>query len=157
MALVFHNAALEAVCVDGEYRVERVRSIAASLHEHGALTFAPLSTGLYPASSATDLGASGYGRVWVRDNVYVALALLESGRPQAAAAVARALMAFYRKHQHRLLAPSSAAIRAGSRIGLMSDSTANRSRRSAEKSGPTHKTTHWVIASGSALALRDGK
>ena len=107
MALVFHNAALEALCVDGDYRVDRVQSIAAALQEHGALAFAPLSTGLYPASSAADLGASGYGRVWVRDNVYVALALLESGRPQAAAAVAMALMAFYRKHQHRLLASPS--------------------------------------------------
>jgi hypothetical protein len=107
MSLVFHNAALEALCVDGDYRVDRVQSIAAALHEHGSLAFTPLSTGLYPASSAADLGASGYGRVWVRDNVYVALALLESGRPQAAAAVATALMAFYRKHQQRLLASPS--------------------------------------------------
>ena len=83
MALVFHNAALEALCVGGDYRVDQVPSIAAVLQEHGALSFAPLGTGLYPASSAADLGASGYGRVWVRDNVYVALALMESGRPQA--------------------------------------------------------------------------
>ena len=104
MLPVFHNAALGALCVDGEYRADRVRSLIAALQEHGALLFAPLRTGLYPASGAAELGVSGYGRVWVRDNVYVALALLESGRAAAAAAVAKALMTFYRRHQHRLLA-----------------------------------------------------
>jgi phosphorylase kinase alpha/beta subunit len=102
MALVFHNAALQALCVEGGYRVEQVQSIAVALQEHGVLDVTPLATGLYPASGAPDLGVSGYGRVWVRDNVYVALALLESGRPTAAAAAATALMAFYRKHRHRL-------------------------------------------------------
>ncbi len=109
MALVFHNAALAALRVDGTDRADQVESIAVALQEHGVLAVTPLTTGLYPASSATDLGASGYGRVWVRDNVYVALALLESGRPQAAAAVAKALMAFYSKHRHRLLASPSDA------------------------------------------------
>ena len=107
MALVFHNAALEALSVDGGYVAEQVDSVVRALRDHDVLSFVPMATGLYPASSAADLGVSGYGRVWVRDNVYVALALLESGRPQAAAAVATALMAFYRKHQHRLVASPS--------------------------------------------------
>ena len=104
MGLVFHNSALEALCAEGDYRAERVESIAGALRQHGTLAFAPLPTGLYPASSAADLGVSGYGHVWVRDNVYVALALLESGRPQGAAAVAKALLTFYGKYRHRLLA-----------------------------------------------------
>jgi hypothetical protein len=49
MALVFHNAALEARCVEGGYRSEQVESVARALHDHRVLDFEPLATGLYPA------------------------------------------------------------------------------------------------------------
>ena len=62
----------------------------AVVHLQARLT--PLSTGLYPASSAAQGTSTGYHRVWVRDNVYVAFAQLQAGRPEAAAAVARALL-----------------------------------------------------------------
>ncbi len=97
----FHNPALEALADDNSYTPEQIERIRRTLEQQGALDFTPLSTGLYPASGSTQPGASGYDNVWVRDNVYVAVALWESGRPGAAAAVAESLLAFYSRHRHR--------------------------------------------------------
>jgi len=101
MRILFHNPELESLHVPGVYRRDRVDTIEQALRDRGALQFAALSTGLYPASSAGDLGVSGYGNVWVRDNVFVAFALQESGSPAAAAAVASGLLRFYNSHRHR--------------------------------------------------------
>ena len=109
MRPVFHNAELEALSREGGYRVTQVEAIAEAFHDHGVLDVTPLSTGLFPASSASGIDGSGYGNVWVRDNVYVALARLESGRPADATAVARALLTFYGNHRHRLTTPAKAS------------------------------------------------
>ena len=109
MRPVFHNAELETLSRKGGYQVAQVEAIAEVFHDHGVLDVTPLATGLFPASSASGIGASGYGNVWVRDNVYVALARLESGRPADAAAVALALLSFYGKHRHRLTVPAKAS------------------------------------------------
>jgi phosphorylase kinase alpha/beta subunit len=44
---------------------------------------------------------TGYGNVWVRDNIYVALAQDVAGRPQAAVKAIEAIAAFYKKHSWR--------------------------------------------------------
>jgi hypothetical protein len=101
MGLVFHNRALERLHSTDDYAASQVEALADALDAHGTLRLTPLSTGLYPASSVADPDAAGYRHVWVRDNVYVALALWRSGRPEPAVAVARGLLAFYGKHRHR--------------------------------------------------------
>ena len=101
MRLHFHNGELERLHQPGPYTVEQVEAIAHALDERGTLVVTPLSSGLYPASGAASTGASGYGNVWVRDNVYVAFAQWKNDRPDAAAGVAKGLLAFYGKHRHR--------------------------------------------------------
>src|SRR5262245_36532146 len=101
MRIHFHNRELEALHVSGLYHPAQVEAIASALEAHQTLQVTPLSTGLFPAAGA-QMAASGYGNVWVRDNVYVALAQWESGRPEVAAGVARGLLTFYGKYRHRL-------------------------------------------------------
>ena len=101
MSPVFHNRELERLHAADGYTRAQVDAVAAALEAHGTLRLTPLPTGLYPASSASDPGTSGYRHVWVRDNVYVALALWRGGEPEAAVAVARGLLAFYGAHRRR--------------------------------------------------------
>ena len=101
--LVFHNQELERLHTPERYDERDLEAVGRAIHENGTLTFSALDTGLYPASGAAVLGSSGYGHVWVRDNVYVALAQWEAGRPGAAAAVATALLTFFAKHRQRFL------------------------------------------------------
>lgn len=101
MRLVFHNRELERLHSADGYTAAQVDALAAALDAHGTLRLTPLPSGLYPASSAADPDASGHRHVWVRDNVYVALALWRSGQPEPAVAVARGLLAFYGRHRHR--------------------------------------------------------
>ena len=101
MSPVFHNRELERLHAADGYTRAQVDAVAAALEAHGTLRLTPLPTGLYPATSASDPGASGYRHVWVRDNVYVALALWRGGEPEAAVAVARGLLAFYGAHRRR--------------------------------------------------------
>jgi GH15 family glucan-1,4-alpha-glucosidase len=106
----FHNRQLETLRLPDRWGTTHVDAIDEALHRRRALQFVPLSTGLFPASSAANSGDSGYGNVWVRDNVYVAFALLESGRTQAAAAVATALLRFYSKYRRRFEAIVSGVV-----------------------------------------------
>jgi hypothetical protein len=108
MGFVFHNAALERLHHDGPYAPRHVCDIGRALAGHRVLDLTALPTGLYPASSAALRASSGYDRVWVRDNVFVAWSRLEAGQPEAAGATANALLAFYRKYRHRL-EPGAAA------------------------------------------------
>ena len=99
MRLVFHNRTLERLHAADDYSAAQVDAIGAAFDANRTLAWSPLATGLYPASSGA--AAGGYRHVWVRDNVYVALALWRSGQPEAAAAVAGGLLAFYGKYRHR--------------------------------------------------------
>ena len=132
MAFVFHNAALERLHRDGRYEAQHVRDISTALAGQRVLEPAALPTGLYPASSAALRASSGYDRVWVRDNAFVAYSRLEAGHPDAAAATANALLTFYRKYRHRLeaCAPAEAGARVrphvrfdGSRVEELLDET----------------------------------
>ena len=88
MSPVFHNRELERLHAADGYTHAQVDAVAAALESHGTLRLTPLPTGLYPASSASDPGTSGYRHVWVRDNVYVALALWRGGEPETAVVIA---------------------------------------------------------------------
>ena len=101
MSPVFHNRELERLHAADDYARAQVDTISAALEAHGTLRLTHLPTGLYPATSASHPGASAYRHVWVRDNVFVALALWRGGELEAAAAVARGLLAFYGSHRRR--------------------------------------------------------
>jgi phosphorylase kinase alpha/beta subunit len=101
MDIRFHNPELESLHVHSGYRARQVEVIEQALRDHDALRFTPLATGLYPASGGGSLGRSGYGNVWVRDNVFVAFAQWQSGDTAAAVAVAQGLLTFYGRHRRR--------------------------------------------------------
>jgi Glycosyl hydrolases family 15 len=85
------------------YRVDDVRELLAFLRGHPTLNMTPLPTGLYPAAGGDPQAAArtGYSNVWVRDNVYVALAQQASGRLEAACAAVQQLAAFYLRYRGR--------------------------------------------------------
>src|SRR3954463_6049221 len=97
----FHHRAPERLPAAGGYQRAQVDTVAAALEAHGTLRLTSLPTGLYPATSAAGPDASAYRHVWVRDNVYVALALWRGGDTEAAVTVARGLLAFYGAHRQR--------------------------------------------------------
>lgn len=69
---------------------------------HGTLEIAPLPNGLYPASpGGGENEVSGYHRVWVRDNVFVANARRELGDVPAAVRTVTTLLQYFRRHQDR--------------------------------------------------------
>ena len=85
------------------YSVNDIDNLLAFLDARGAFHFFPLPTGLYPAAGIDPKAASrsGYGNVWVRDHVYVALALRAAGRTKEASAAVEGLAAFFSKYRVR--------------------------------------------------------
>jgi phosphorylase kinase alpha/beta subunit len=88
------------------YDPSEIAELIEFLRSRGTLTLTPLPTGLYPAAAIDPLAAAqtGYGNVWVRDNIYVALALEAAGQHHAAVTVALQLAEFYRRHRERFVA-----------------------------------------------------
>ncbi len=101
MTIIHHDEVRQRL--KPRYSVDDIRSLLAFLDARGTLDFVPLPTGLYPAAGIDPKAAaqSGYGNVWVRDNIYVALALETTGRREQASAAVEALAAFYRKYRTR--------------------------------------------------------
>jgi phosphorylase kinase alpha/beta subunit len=85
------------------YGPEDLASLQRHLRAQGTFAFRALATGLYPAAAIAsgDGMVSGYENVWVRDNVYVALAHEVGGETAAARATVLALASFYLKHRAR--------------------------------------------------------
>jgi len=85
------------------YGLSDIRELQVFLERQGTLSFKPLRSGLFPAAGLdpATAAASGYGNVWVRDNVYVALAHEVADLTKPARAVADALAAFYIKYKSR--------------------------------------------------------
>jgi len=72
----------------------------------GTLDFPALESGLFPAvpRAVASTGDSGYGQVWVRDNVHVAHAHAVGGRRAVAARCVRALARFFARSAPRFRA-----------------------------------------------------
>lgn len=73
--------------------------------------FAPLENGLFAASSSEDARNTGYNKVWVRDNIYIAYANFIIGEKTIAFQNVKGLLTFYNKHRFRF----EAAIEQGRR------------------------------------------
>src|SRR5262249_21073492 len=102
MKLQFQNPDLAALIPSEPYRAADLSRIESELRSHETLTFARLPSGLFPASSAgASIAATGYDRVWVRDNVYVAYAHHVSAQTPVAARVARVLIEFFDRYRRR--------------------------------------------------------
>lgn len=70
------------------------------LTRHRVFTFQSLPNGLFPAAYTTgETQYTGYHSVWVRDNIYVALAHHVLGRDEGAIATLSTLMCYFKKHR----------------------------------------------------------
>ena len=98
MLIVNHPSMHEKI--QASYTRDELQQLRAFLQEAGTFDFAATKTGLYPAAALSSQAAAqtGYGHVWVRDNVYVAHALALSGRADLADRVALSLAQFYANH-----------------------------------------------------------
>lgn len=71
------------------------------LHAKKTFDFVPLPNGLFAASSSEDANNTGYNKVWVRDNIYIAYAHYIIGEREVALRNVQGLLAFYKKHRFR--------------------------------------------------------
>lgn len=101
MTVIHHEEVLRRI--KPSYRPNDISDLITFLHDRGTLGFTRLPTGLFPAAGidATAAAQSGYGNVWVRDNIYIALAHLEAGQWKVAQSAVEAIATFYRRSRHR--------------------------------------------------------
>ncbi len=100
--MTFHNPELAELVPDGPYNADDLVRVERALADHQTLTFSRLPSGLFSASPAGDsIASSGYGSVWLRDNVYAALAHDVSGKTDVAVDVVRALVTFFSRYLYR--------------------------------------------------------
>lgn len=95
-----HNEALRAR-IRPAYSAEAIGEITGLLIGQGALDFASLDNGLFPASVGADAEAGGYHYVWVRDNIQIAYAHLLNERGSEAIANLRSLTHYFSRHCSR--------------------------------------------------------
>jgi hypothetical protein len=82
---------------------------------HGSFRRASIDQTIWPAffpasSAGAAIAASGYGNVWIRDNVFVAFVDCDTGATTIAVDVMRALMTFVNRHCHRFETIISGAV-----------------------------------------------
>jgi len=88
----WHNQELQSLWSSHADLRGCLRAVESALHAHETLTMRPLPSGLFPAVG--DVGhapESGYGNVWIRDNVYIARAYARGGACDVAARTGTAL------------------------------------------------------------------
>jgi hypothetical protein len=152
--IVIHHPEI-ASRLKARYRVDDIRELLAFLRGHPTLKLTPLPTGLYPAAGGDPQAAvqTGYSNVWVRDNVYVALAQQASGRPQAACAAVQQLAAFYRKCRGRFEAILDGRADPGLPMNRPPVRFDGLTSPSCRHHGRTHRTTLSAIFFGGIAGL----
>ena len=75
------------------------------LTEQGTFRFPALANGLFSAAAGEgeEFALTGYANIWVRDNIHIAHAHWVVGETTAAVKTVRAILDFYRKHQHKFV------------------------------------------------------
>ena len=100
-AMIIHNETIRDL-VKTRYTPADINRIRELLDQHRVFHFPTLPSGLFPAALTTpETRHTGYANVWVRDNVFVAHALLLSGRVKAAGRTASALAAHFERQMAR--------------------------------------------------------
>jgi GH15 family glucan-1,4-alpha-glucosidase len=98
-----HNPTLRRL-IRASYRVDQIADLTSLLRDRGILDFPALANGLFPASTSGDAHVSGYGYVWVRDNIQIAAAHFLNGATSEAVATVRSLSAYFAEHRERFTA-----------------------------------------------------
>ncbi|MGA8864570.1 MAG: glycoside hydrolase family 15 protein [Gallionella sp.] len=100
MAIV-HNKTIGNL-IEDHYSIDQCNEIYTLLIEQGTFDFHKLQNGLFPAASLqAEAEYTGYRHVWVRDNIYVALAHQLEGRSSIAVENVKTLARYFLKHKSR--------------------------------------------------------
>jgi phosphorylase kinase alpha/beta subunit len=101
--MIIHNQRLASM-VRPCYSLQQISEIISFLQQMGTLEFPALANGLFPAAALDqEKSYTGYSYVWVRDNVYVALAHSVVGDTSVAVKTLSMLMRYFSKHRHRFV------------------------------------------------------
>ena len=87
--------------IKDKYSEDDLERLQQFLTTAGAFQFNTMKTGLFPAADLSPAAAAqtGYGNVWVRDNIHIAHALAMTGREDLADRAVLALAKFYSDHR----------------------------------------------------------
>jgi GH15 family glucan-1,4-alpha-glucosidase len=83
------------------YTRDAIARLRAYLESQHTFDFAPLTSGLYPATPNKASEGGRYRYAWVRDNVHIAQALWRAGRETEALSAVHALVKYFEKHTER--------------------------------------------------------
>jgi GH15 family glucan-1,4-alpha-glucosidase len=83
------------------YTQEDIKTLKKYLSTQGTFDFEAYRSGLYPATPNKESEEGRYQYVWVRDNVYLANALLRSGRTNEALSTVHGLARYFDAHAER--------------------------------------------------------
>ncbi len=101
--MMIQNERIEPL-IGEEYSLSHIQAIVTLLEQENTLSFPILENGLFPAAevvSSTEY--TGYGNVWVRDNIYLAYAHYFCGQTDIAVKTVTTLIHYFQKHQLRFL------------------------------------------------------
>ncbi|MBI5252725.1 MAG: phosphorylase kinase [Desulfomonile tiedjei] len=97
------NSRVVAGMVKERYSLHEIRDIFEFLCQKGTFSFHSLPNGLFPAADLrVDAKYTGYGNVWVRDNIYVAFAHHVNCKTPVAVRNVKTLSRYFMKHKRRL-------------------------------------------------------
>ncbi|MGK7962189.1 glycoside hydrolase family 15 protein [Crocosphaera sp.] len=90
--------------IQAEYSPWDIQEIVALLKQQNTFNFPILENGLFPAAAVVSTTEyTGYGNVWVRDNIYLAYAHYVCGQTDIATKTVKTLIHYFQKHQSRFL------------------------------------------------------
>ncbi|MGA2228519.1 MAG: glycoside hydrolase family 15 protein [Syntrophobacteraceae bacterium] len=99
---IIHNMTISSFISDS-YLASDIDSILSILYSRGTFVFHFLDNGLFPASNLSPSAEyTGYGHVWIRDNVFVAYAHYLNDQIDASLRTIRTLARYFLKHKWRL-------------------------------------------------------
>ncbi len=101
--MIIHNETIGQL-IRPEYSLSDLEGIITLLKQQKTFSFPILENGLFPAAEVvSNTEYTGYGNVWVRDNIYLAYAHYFCGQPEIAVKTVTTLIQFFKTHQSRLL------------------------------------------------------
>ncbi len=99
--MIIHNQIISPL-ISSEYSVSHIQAITTLLEQQKTLSFPRLDNGLFSAAEVdSNTEYTGYGNVWVRDNIYLAYAHYFCGQTDIAVTTIKTLRQYFQKHQLR--------------------------------------------------------